>query len=510
MLKFIPRIVLEAALRAALVGVIVTLSIAALPHAGFAQQTEVNPTIVRPGPDGSVARKIELGIGKSFIFDLPRDAKEVFVANPKVANAVVRSSRKIFVIGLADGATSMFILDQEGRQIATAEIAIGRDMNLLRKLLKTAMPTAEITVVPVGDSIVLSGSVDSAAEAAQALDIAKGFIGTSSLGGGSASTGGGGGTSISIGSSQAVEGKVVNSLTIRGKDQVMLKVTVAEVQRSVLKQLGVNINGDWKVGNFALNAVTDNTFPLQLQDPTSGRITGGTNGATNFSVRAFERAGVLRTLAEPTLTAISGETAKFTAGGEVPVPQSETCSVTAGTSIQSCQIGIQFKPFGVALVFQPIVLSAGRISIRVATEVTEIDAENSFKFNTTVVPAFKVRKSDTTVELPSGGSLVAAGMIQHQQKQMINGTPALMNLPILGALFRSRDYQKSETELMMIVTPFIAKPSSASNLPRPDEGFVEAKDPQTTIMGRLNRIYGVAGAPNDGGRYRGHVGFIAD
>jgi pilus assembly protein CpaC len=508
--RSLPRRRCAVARRARLAASLLLTAWAAAAAPAVAQTPETNPTIVRPGADGSVARRIELGIGKSFILDLPRDAKEVFVANPRVANAIVRSPRKIFVIGVADGATSVFVLDQEGRQIVTAEIAIGRDMNVLRRLLKTAMPGSQINVVPVGDSIVLTGAVDSASEAAQAVDIAKGFLGVSAVGGGSASTGGAGGTSISIGSSTVVEGKVINSLTVRGRDQVMLKVTVAEVQRAVIKQFGVNANGTWSIGRASLGGNMDNPFPIQLKDTSNSVYSlGGPNGSS-INLRAFERAGVLRTLAEPTLTAISGESAKFTAGGEVPIPKSESCQLITGTNVQSCTIGVEYKPFGVALVFQPVVLSSGRISMRVATEVTEIDSENQLKFTTSVVPAFRVRKSDTTIELPSGASLVTAGLIQHSQRQIINGVPALMNLPVLGALFRSRDYQKQETELMIIVTPFIAKPSNSSDLARPDENYVEAKDPQTVIMGRLNKIYGVAGAPTDGRRYRGHVGFIAD
>lgn len=496
-----------------------TLAIAFGVCAAHAQPAgDSNQSIVRPGADGSVARRIDLGIGKSFVFDLPRDAKEVFVANPAVANAVVRSSRKIFIIGLADGATSVFIFDQEGRQIATAEVVIGRDMNVLRRLLKTAMPTSDISVVPVGDSIVLNGSVDSAGEAAQAIDIAKGFLGVSVIGGASASAAAGG-ASINIGGGKVIEGKLINALNIRGKDQVMLKVVVAEVQRAVIKQFGVNasnLNNGWQIGKIPVSGVVENPFPVQLQNPTNTTIgLGGGNplnlfgGFNGVAIRAFERAGVLRTLAEPTLTAISGESAKFTAGGEIPVPKSENCTLQPGGGT-TCQVGVDFKPFGVSLVFQPVVLSGGRISMRIATEVTEIDSENQFRFTATVVPAFRVRKSDTTVELPSGASLVTAGLIQQQQKQIINGLPALMNLPVLGALFRSRDYQKLETELLIIVTPYIAKSSSAQQIARPDEGFAEPKDPQTVIMGRLNKIYGVAGAPNDGGRYRGHIGFIAD
>lgn len=493
-----------------------TLLVAATTSALPQQAGDLNPSIIRPGSDGSAARRIDLGIGKSFIFDLPRDAKEVFVANPAVANAVVRSPRKIFIIGVAGGSTSVFIFDQEGRQMASAEVVIGRDMNVLRRLLKTAMPTSDIQVISVGDSIVLSGSVDSAAEAAQAGDIARGFLGITAVGASSGAAPTGGGTSISVGASGTpIEGKLINSITIRGKDQVMLKVTVAEVQRAVIKQFGVNAStgGNWSIGKLPINFNMNNPTPIQLQQPTNSSYCFGvvdpvSGICAGANLRAFERAGVLRTLAEPTLTAISGESAKFTAGGEVPIPKSEQCAVTNG--VQSCTISVDYKPFGVSLVFQPVVLSAGRISMRIATEVTEIDAENQIRFSSTVAPAFRVRKSDTTIELPSGGTLVTAGLIQQQQKQIINGVPALMNLPVLGSLFRSRDYQKQETELMIMVTPLITKPVAATQIARPDEGYVEAKDPQTVIMGRINKIYGVAGAPNDGRRYRGQVGFIAD
>jgi len=495
------------ALGAALLGPMMLM--AAAPESVVAQES--NSSLVRVGAEGVATRRITLGVGKSFIFDLPRDAKEVFVAKPSVANAVVRSPRKIFMIGVGGGSTSVFIFDQEGRQMVSAEIVIERDMNELRRLLKAAMPTSEINVVSIGDSIVLSGVVDSAQEAAQAGDIARGFLGITAVGASSGAAPTGGGTSISVGASGTpIEGRLVNSISIRGKDQVMLKVTVAEVQRAVIKQFGVSGFGNWSIAKTPISAFMDNPLPVQLQQPTSSLYQFGGAG-NNINVKAFERAGVLRTLAEPTLTAISGESAKFTAGGEVPIPKSETCSEpTILQPTPTCQVSVEFKPFGVSLVFQPVVLSGGRISMRVATEVTEIDSENQLRGRTTTIPAFRVRKSDTTIELPTGGSLVTAGLIQQTQKQIINGLPALMNIPVLGALFRSRDYQKSETELLIIVTPYITKPSSATQIARPDEGFVEAKDPQTVIMGRINKIYGVAGAPNDGGRYRGQIGFIAD
>jgi pilus assembly protein CpaC len=440
----------------------------------------------------SGAQRLDLAIGKSLVIDLPRDAKEVFVANPKVANAVVRSARKLFIIGVADGATSIFAMDGDGQQIAALDIVVGRDLNVLRQTLRSALPRAQISVQPAGDSILLSGMVQNAAEAQQAMDIAKAYVGV---------------TTTMTGSSS---GSVINSLTVRGRDQVMLKVTVAEVARQSLKQLGINSSGNWIVGNATFSPNIDNPFSISPQTLSSTALNAAFGGnAPNFQLRALERAGLSRVLAEPTLTAISGESAKFTAGGEVPVPSNQTCTPSATGGPPACTIGIEFKPFGVQLGFTPVVLAEGRISLRVATEVTEIDAENRIQFQSVAVPGFRVRKAETTVEVPSGGSLMTAGLIQQQTRQAINGLPGLVNLPILGALFRSRDYIRNETELMIMVTPYLAKPVDPRAVARPDDGFVDAHDAQSYLLGRLNKIYG-QGAPAASRGYRGRVGFITD
>ena len=452
------------------------------------------PTLSVGAAEAAASRKIELTAGRSVIVDLPRDAKEVFVANPKVANAVVRSTRKVFVIGMENGTTSIFILDAEGRQITALDVTVARDLNLnvLRQLLGQSIPGARFDVRSSGDSVLLSGSVASAAEAQQAIDIANAFVGVSGSGGG----GGASGAGLAGGGAR---GAVINNLTIRGKDQVMLRVTVAEVSRTVLKQFGVNISGNWSNLNFV------NATPLSVsggQFPNGNLLSGTINGAGGASLtatlKAFEQAGVSRILAEPTLTAISGESAKFTAGGVQP----------------TCVVGIAFKKYGVSLNFTPVVQSENRISIRVGTEVSEIDPQNSYSFvsgnATTAVPGLTVRNSETTVELPSGGTMMTAGLIQQKSKAALAGLPGLINLPILGALFRSRDYQRQETELMIMVTPYIAKPMEARQVTRPDEGFVDATDGQAVLLGQINRLYGVAGAKPLGRAYRGRVGFITD
>lgn len=466
----------------------------ALAGPAFAQSTGQAPVLNVGTSEHAISRKIDLSIGRSLIVDLPRDAKEVFVANPKVANAVVRSARKLFIIGIADGQTSMFVIDGEGRQITSLEIEVGRDLNVLRQTLRSAMPRAQIEVKPAGNSILLVGNVANASEATQAVDIANAFVGTTA------------------GIFSSTKGAVINSLTIRGRDQVMVKVVVSEVSRKAIKQLGINSTGEWKLGNFSISPSLDNPLPLQPQALAATAVTAGIGNSTNFTLRALERAGLSRVLAEPTVTAISGESAKFTAGGEVPVPSGYSCD---GTGL--CTLGITYRPIGVALNFTPIVLSDNKISMRIATEVTELDFENQLRLSDTrnasqqVVnaPAFRVRKSDTTVELPSGGTLATAGLIQRVSKSSLNGFPGLMNLPVIGVLFRSRDYQREETELMITATPYIAKPMEPNQVQRPDDGFVDAHDAQAVLLGRLNKIYGTNGGPAPQA-YKGRVGFIAD
>ena len=206
------------------------------------------------------------------------------------------------------------------------------------------------------------------------------------------------------------------------------------------------------------------------------------------------------------MTAVSGESAKFLAGGSVPVPGGETCS-SPGVN---CTLSFVYEPYGVTLNFTPVVLSQGRIQLRVATEVTDIDNEKQITIAGTSIPAFRTRRNETTVELPSGGSIASAGLISTETQQAINGVPGLMNLPILGSLFRSRDYQRQETELLIIVTPYIVHAVDPHEVVKPDANFVDASDPQSWLLGRVNRLYSTAGNPQAFPNYSGKVGFIND
>ena len=278
----------------------------------------------------------------------------------------------------------------------------------------------------------------------------------------------------------------------------MLKVTVAEVQRDVIKQLGIDLSGSFNYGAAVVNFNTQNPFSATGQT-LSNTALAGTCKSVTATLRAMERAGVLRTLAEPNLTAISGETASFLAGGEFPIPNGLSCDTTKSPPV--CQPQVDFKKFGVSLIFTPVVLSEGRISLKVMTEVSDLSTENALTLSvagldqTLTIPSITTRRAETTVEIPSGGSLAMAGMIQEQTKQQINGVPGLMQLPILGTLFKSRDYINHQTELMVIVTPYIVRAVAQKQLSRPDDGFADPNDPSTVLLGRLNRIYGAAGKP---------------
>ena len=436
------------------------------------------------------ARFLPLGIGKSVVIDLPRDVKDVLVADPKIANAVVRSAQRAYIIGAAVGQTNIIFFDSAGQQIAAYDIAVTRDLNGVRAALKQAFPQSDIRIEGVGDGVMLSGWAANPAEAQQAQEMAARLAGGPD--------------------------KVVNSIAVRGRDQVMLKVTVAEVQRDIIKQLGIDLSAKLNYGTAVVNFNNTNPFTAYGRPLVAGNNLIGSFGSTGgmpavtATMRAMESAGVVRTLAEPNLTAISGESATFVAGGEFPLPKGYTCDPIS----RACTTQIDFKKFGITLNFTPIVLAEGRISLRVLTEVSELSPDNSITLDqsgsTLTIPSVKTRRAETTLEIPSGGSMAMAGLIQEQTKQSINGLPGLSQLPVLGSLFRSRDYVNRNTELMILVTPYVVRAVAQKDLSRPDDGFADASDPQSDLLGNINRIYGVPGRVEPGRKYRGTYGFITD
>jgi len=403
---------------------------------------------------------------------------------------VVRSAQRAYIIGAAIGQTNIVFFDASGQQLAAYDIAVTRDLNGVRAALRQSVPGVQIE--GVGDGIVLTGSVASPVEAQQASDLAGRLVGGAD--------------------------KVVNSIVVRGRDQVMLKVTVAEVQRSIIKQLGIDLSANMNYGTAVVNFNNANPFTANNGPlvPGNGLTTSALNKAglptVTATLHAMENAGVVHTLAEPNLTAISGESATFIAGGEFPIPTGVTCQTTTGGAIGNCVQTVAYKKFGISLNFTPVVLTEGRISLRVMTEVSEVSSENALTGGVggTTIPSIKTRRAETTLEIPSGGSMAMAGMIQEQTKQAVNGLPGIDQLPILGQLFRSQDFVSSQTELMVLVTPYVVRAVAQKDLSRPDDGFAPATDAQSALLGQLTRIYGVRASAQPVANCRCNIGFIID
>ena len=431
-------------------------------------------------------RFLALGVGKSVVVDLPREAKDVLVADPKIANAVIRSAQRAYIIGAAVGQTNVVFFDGDGNQITSYDIAIKRDLNGIRAALRSV---PGVQVEGVGDGVILTGSVSSPVEAQQAGDVAAKLVGSAD--------------------------KIVNSIVVRGRDQVMLKVHVAEVRRDIVKQMGVDISASMNYGTAVVNFNNQNPFtafgrPLVTQNGLQAASILKGVPQVQATMRAMESAGVVRTLAEPNLTAISGEAATFIAGGDFPIPAGYSCDPVS----RVCTTQIMYKKFGISLNFTPVVMTEGRISLRVMTEVSELSTENAITLNqngsSLTVPSIRTRRADSTLEIPSGGSMAMAGLIQQQTRQAVNGLPGLDQLPVLGGLFRSQDFVNNETELMVLVTPYVVRAVAQQDLSRPDDGFAPANDAQSTLLARINRIYGVAARVETGAGHPGYFGFIID
>jgi pilus assembly protein CpaC len=444
---------------------------------------------------------LRLGLNKSAVIKLPAEARDVVVGNPMIADAIVRTKTTAYLFAHAVGQTNVFFFDAQGQQILALDLEVSQDMTALQRLINRTLPDAKIKVDTIGEHVVLSGTAKSPETAKQALDLANQFV------------------------DKSKQGSVVSTIAVSGREQVTLKVRVAEVQRDMLKQLGINTSALFAIGKFGFSLANINPFTANtsgLISPSAGYAASYNNGCSITAtfdsacgvVRAMEQDGLMRILAEPTLTAISGESAKFLAGGEFPIPVQGGVVTDPATGSVTSGIEVQFKPFGVGLGFTPVVMSEGRISLRISTEVSELTNENAIVVGTTssstIIPALKVRRAETTVELPSGGSMAMAGLIRDQTRQNVDGVPGLKNLPVLGALFRSRDFISNQTELVVIVTPYIVEPVNEKQLVMPTDGMAVATDRQTFLFGRLNRVYGTVAGKHPEGVYHGTVGFIVE
>ncbi len=422
------------------------------------------------------ARRIMIGIDKSMLVELPVDLENVLVSNPEVVNAVVKTQRQVYLIAKDQGEANAFFMGRDGEKVLLLEVVVTRDLSALNDALHRLLPGSKIVAESMGDNIILTGSVMTPVDANRAAELAA----------------------------RATKKKdgVVNMLTVAtpAKEQVLLKVTVAEMQRDAIRRLGVDVKDALlKTGNFTFQKIITNAFPVTntiVPRGSAGSVgtVGWATGSQSIEavIEALERTGMMRTLAEPNLTALSGETAKFLAGGEFPIPIAE----------DDGKIKIEFKQFGVSTTFKPVVLGDGRISLSIGAEVSELSSEGAITLNNISVPALRVRRAETTLEMPSGSTLAMAGMLSDDTRQSVEGVPGLKNLPVLGQLFRSNDYRRRETELVILVTPYIATHMAPSQAARPDKGFAPTSDLNSILFGRLNRLYGpiggVTGPPPEG------------
>ncbi|MDO9076258.1 MAG: type II and III secretion system protein family protein [Brevundimonas sp.] len=441
-------------------------------------------------PMGAGAQLINLPRGSSMAIDLPSDARDVIVPNPLVAEAMLHSPRRITIIGLQPGETDAVVLDSAGRTILSLRVRVDAGVSALQDTLSRVMPGSQVRAEAVNDSIILTGPVSSPGEADRAAQVARAFV--------------------------TAPEKVINMMTIAGSDQVMVRARVIEVQRTAIKQLGLDVNGVLNSVGDGLSLTQGATFGVSGSQLGGGVLNyidqAGDGSRLSTNIRAFERAGLVRILAEPNVTSVNGENAEFLAGGEFPVPVGRSVDSTTG----QVTVGVEFKPFGVRLAFRPIVLSEGRISLQLSTEVSELTTAGAFTLGGTaddalVIPALNVRRASSTVELPSGGSMMIAGLLREDTRQNIDQLPGIGSLPVLGALFRSRDYLSGETELVIIIEAYIVSPTSPGRLQTPADGLVIASDAQTLLFGQLNQQFrrpGGAGAPDAG--WSGPVGYVIE
>ncbi|RAU20943.1 pilus assembly protein CpaC [Paramagnetospirillum kuznetsovii] len=442
-------------------------------------QTSTTTALNLRGPMPAVAETIRLSVNKSTDLALPAEVRDVIVGNSDIADVVVRSPTLIHVVGRAAGQTNIFLIDRAGRTMRRLEVDVGLDAQSVREVLRQVLPDErDIQVAAVNDSLYLSGMVKTDAAAASAKTLARRFV--------------------------AADANLVTLLRVSNDQQVLLHVKVVEMQRTVIKELGVGVTSK-SVALPGSAQLTSGTTTATIGQITTSYFGAGTItglGPLTASLNLLENQGLIRTLVEPNLTAVSGETATMLAGGELPIPVADTNGA----------ISVEFKPYGVLLNFTPTVLDPGRISLKMSTEVSAIDTANKTAVSTSIsVPAFKVRRAGSTVELPSGGSIMIAGLLQNDLTGNISGLPGLMDIPVLGALFRSTAFQRNETELVVILSAYVVQSVTRPDvLALPSDGFAPASDLKILLLGRLQDTYTKRGAvpPTTPGQLQGPYGYI--
>ena len=471
---------------ATLLSAVCTVAPLAILPAGSAQAQNVS----RPAND------IVLSIGRGQLISLPGKMADVFVANDQVADVQVRNANQLYVFGKAGGETTVYASNAAGQTIWSANVRVGSNLDSIDQMLGLAMPEAHINVATMNGTVLLTGIVAAPEDSAEAERLVKAFVGPTT--------------------------NVISRLRTATPLQVNLQVRIAEVSRSFIRDVGVNLttidgSSGFQFGlgqggrNFAPNVYAGpgqalgvgNQLRISIPDPTDPTKTISANGSSVNPVnvgstlagagRLFglnilgaldlgETVGLVTTLSNPNLTALSGETADFLAGGEFPVPISQGLGSTS----------IEYRKYGVSLAYTPTVLANGRISLRVRPEVSELSSQGAVTLNGFQVPALTIRRAETTVELGSGQSFMIAGLMSNTAQNLLKKTPGVGDIPVLGALFRSTNFRKGETELVIVVTPYLVNPVDANDIKLPTDGFQTPNELQR-LLGNMEND-GVSGA----------------
>ncbi len=459
-------------------------SLAVAPLAAMPTSTATAQQVVRPAQD------IVLSIGKGELVTIPGAMADVFVANDQVADVQIKSQRQLYVFGRAGGETTIYASNARGDVIFSANIRVGSNIDSIDQMLALAMPEAKVSVSTMGtNTVLLTGTVAAPEDASEAERLVQAFLGD--------------------------EANVITRLKTATPLQVNLRVTFAEVSRSLVRAIGGNltmadatsglrigVGTGRQIGGAEFNyggplGVGNAAAQTSLVLPDGSTITGpsvDSNGGTSIAglgelfglnmlgaLDLSEQIGLVTTISEPNLTALSGETATFLAGGEFPIPISQGLG----------NVAVEFKNFGVGLAFTPTVLSNGRISLRLRPEVSELSSQGSVTLNGFEIPSLTTRRTETTVELGSGQSFMIAGLMSNNSQNSLEKAPGLGDVPILGNLFRSRSYRKGETELVIIATPYLVKPVNARDIKLPTDGFHTANEIEQLLLYKDNK--GVSG-----------------
>ncbi len=492
---------------------IVSIALASTPVAGLAQSRDGRPAGVRSLPAGTQrpTSEVLLSIGQGELITLPATVTNVWTSNPEVADVYVNNPRQIHLFGKAFGEATVFATSASGAVVYSTSVRVAQNLTSIDRMLRAAMPDAEITVTTVGQIAVLNGIVKSPQDSEQAQRLVTSLLNP--------------GVNISDLNAQ-LKIAVINRLKLATPLQVQLQVKFAEVSRTFIKNIGVNILTRDQTSGFQFGVSSGTRVPGTIGTPDLSKLpvldasskfgfpagtislpydpqrgdfvypgTGSTYNVTKGSqfstlglagkllgldvlsaIDLGERIGQVTTLANPNLTALSGETGTFLAGGEIPIPVSQGLGA----------VSVEYKQYGVSLAYTPTVLSDGRISLRVKPEVSQLDASSAVEISGVSIPGLTTRRAETTIELGSGESMVIAGLLSNTHTNTINKTPGLGDVPILGALFRSNGFQRNETELVIVITPYLVKPVNANEIVLPTDGYKAPNDFDRVFMGQLS------------------------